>query len=95
MMAKRTRRSSAGPARPKRRRAKAHQRAHVDGFEHRVHGDPVAVAHTMVEADRRVVHEDDIDLRVRHAQRSDHVPDGGSAFEGMLEGDGEVATGME
>ena len=50
-------------------------RRDVEGFEDRVDADAVAVGHLVVETDRDAVHQDQVDLGVRHAETLNQVLD--------------------
>ena len=73
------------PRAPQRPRPQTRQRRHIEALEHRVDGDPVAVAQAPGKVDRLAVDQHQIDLGVRHADRFDDVLDRRRAVEGVAE----------
>ncbi len=66
-------------------RTQSHERRHIERLEHRVHAHAVAVPHLVAEVHGLAVHQDHVDLGVRHPARLRQVLDRGAS--GHLECD--------
>jgi hypothetical protein len=60
--------------------------AQLETLEHRIHRHALATVQLVREVDRLAIDENQVDLRMRHAQRFDAVLDGRRAVERMGEG---------
>ncbi len=63
-------------------RPETDERPNVEGLEHRVHRDPVAVGHPVLEPHGPAVHQDQLDLGVGHPAGLDEVLDAAGDVEG-------------